>query len=96
MLGCEIVSKFIADIEPEELPVEYLQAATITDSHGQTFTLKGDDLAKFMNHDPKYSDIENARIYIDMKKIMQTINLEVEYIYHSVEQRMLAEEKLSK
>jgi hypothetical protein len=93
MSGAEIVSKFIADLEPDDLPIEYIQAAKITDAGGNDVMITGDELAKLLSHDNKYEHVKDARIFINVQKIMQAINMEVEYIYYQVEQLLLAEEQ---
>ncbi len=92
MSGCDIVKNFLNELEAEDLPLEYIHAAKITDEFGKDLILKGDDLQKLLNHDPFYEKVSEARIFINIKKIMRAINIEVEYIYYRVEQMMAEEE----
>ncbi len=91
MASCDLINRFISELEPENLPMEFLRSAVIKNESGDPITLEGDELEKLIRHHPSYANIEDAKIYINVKRLMNSINLEVEYIYHQVEQRFQQE-----
>lgn len=94
MTGHLIVREFIKSLDPEDLPFEYLHAAKIKGENGTDIIVTGDDLRRLITNDPTYDcGRENEiEVFLNINKIMKAVNMEVEYIYHCVEQKFLAEE----
>lgn len=80
-----IVQDFLYRLEPEDVPVEYISAASILDKDGKEVVLRGDELRMLLENDPTYEHVKDARVYIDIRRVMSAVNLEVEFIRDTVE-----------
>jgi hypothetical protein len=85
MASSEIVKDFLAHLEPDDVPFEYISAASIKDLDGQEVILKGAELEKLMNNHPNYAYVKDARVYINLQKVIKAITIEVEYIFEMVD-----------
>ena len=85
MASSELVKDFLSHLEPDELPFEFIAGATIQDANGQEVMLKGDKLKMLMSNHPDYAYVKDARIYINLQKVIKAINLEMEFILESVD-----------
>lgn len=83
MTEVDILDDIISKIDPEDVPVEYIVAAKITDFSGVERILKGDDLANVMRNPDQY-EIAEARVILNVKKIRKAIINEVNYLYDEV------------
>lgn len=93
MSGCAIVKDFIDSLDPEDLPIDYLHAAKFHDRDGREIVLKGEELKRFMNREAEFENADTeVEIFIDVGKFMKAVTLEVEYIYHCMEQKFYAED----
>lgn len=85
MASSDLVNDFISHLEPEDVPFEYISAASIKDIHGQELMLQGEQLKMLMNNHPDYSYVKDARIFLNINQVMKDISLEVEYIFERVD-----------
>lgn len=95
MASSDLVKDFLAQLEPEDVPFEYIAAASIKDMNGQDVMLQGEQLKMLMSNHPDYAYVKDARIYLNLQKVVKAITLEVEYIFEVVDM-MLAEENSDK
>jgi hypothetical protein len=85
MASSEIVKDFLAQLEPDEVPLEYIAAASFKDLNGQEVLIQGEQLKMLMNNHPDYAYVKDARIYLNLQKVVRAITLEVEYIFEVVD-----------
>jgi hypothetical protein len=85
MASSEIVKEFLAQLEPDEVPFEYISSACIRDVNGQEIVLKGEKLKMLMTNHPDYSYVQDAKVFINVQKVMRAIMTEVEFIYEMVD-----------
>ena len=78
----DILDDIIGCIDPEEIPVEYIVMAKITDYDGNDKIIKGVDLIPFMKN--PFEKAAEARIILDVRKIRKTIVEAVNYVYDEV------------
>lgn len=85
MASSDLVKDFISQLEPEDVPFEYIAAASIRDINGKELMLQGEQLKMLMNNHPDYSYVKDARIFLNINQVMKDITLEVEYIFERVD-----------
>lgn len=86
----DILDDIISKLEPEDVPVEFIIAAKITDMNGEERIIKGAELEHVL-HNPKQYPIAEARILFNVRKIRKAIVTEVNAIYDAVNARMKAD-----
>lgn len=92
MASSDLVKDFLAQLEPEDVPFEYIAAASIKDINGQEVMLQGEQLKMLMNNHPDYAYVKDARIYLNLQKVVKAVTLEVEYVFEMVD-LLFAEER---
>lgn len=78
----DILDEIISNLDPEEIPAEYIVMAKITDFDGNEKIIRGDDLKAFMEAPFEYAS--EARIILDVRKIRKTIIERVNSVYDAV------------
>jgi hypothetical protein len=80
----DLITTFFNELAPEDVPLEYIAAASYT-QNGQEVILRGyEELRRLIEYHPDYATVRDARIYINLQKVMKDINLEVDYIQAKV------------
>ena len=92
MASSDLVKGFLSQLEPEDVPFEYIAAASIRDPNDQEIMLKGEELRMLMSNHPNYAFVKDARIYINLQKVVKAIGIEVEYIFERVDMMFGKEE----
>ncbi len=92
MASSDIVKGFLSQLEPEDVPFEFIAAASIRDLNDQEVMLKGEELKMLMNSHPDYAHVKDARIYINLQLVVRAISTEVEYIFERVDMMFEKEE----
>jgi hypothetical protein len=87
-----IVQEFLYHLDPEEVPLEYISAAAIRDTEGREVVLRGQELQMLMSNHPDYRHVRDCRVFIDLKRVIAAVNLEVEFIHEQVNAMMDWEE----
>lgn len=80
-----IVQEFLYHLDPEEVPLEYISAASIKDLEGREVVLRGQELQMLMSNHPDYRHVSDCRVFIDLKRVIAAVNLEVEFIHEQVD-----------
>lgn len=93
MASSQMVNDFLTHLEPEDVPFEYIAAASIKDINGKEVMLKGEELKMLMSNHPNYAFVKDARIYINVHKVVKAINLEVEFIHELVDLKFCEDEE---
>lgn len=96
MASSDLVKEFLAQLDAEDVPVEYISAATIRDLSGEEVTLCGEKLAMLMSSHPDYAHVKDARIFINLNKVANDITIEVEYLMEKVMMLLEDEEERSR
>lgn len=81
----DMISTFISQIDPEDVPVEYISAASYT-LNGKEVIVRGAELQRLIDRHPDYDMVKDAQIYINLKKVMNAISVETDWIYYKVDQ----------
>jgi hypothetical protein len=81
----EMINKFFAQLDPDEVPVQYISAASYT-LNGKEVILRGVELQRLIDRHPDYDMVKDAQIYINLKKVMNDITLEIDYIHAKVDE----------
>lgn len=80
-----ILDEIIRDIDPDEVPVDYIILARATDMHGNERIIRGSsEIQDFLT--TRYDDehIMDARIVLNVKKMKQVVLDEINRIYSLV------------
>jgi hypothetical protein len=89
MSPSHILNEIINAIEPEEVPVEYIIMARVTDFDGNERIIRGAEIETLLSaraDDPRIAD---ARIILNVRKIKKAILDEVNRIYDEVNRSLL-------
>lgn len=78
----DILDDIIGQLDPEEIPVEYIVMAKVTDFDGNERLIRGEELAEFMRN--PFEVASEARIILDVRKIRKAIVEEVNAVYDEV------------
>lgn len=81
----DILDDIISRLDPEEIPVEYIIMAKVTDYDGNERIIKGEELKSFMEN--PFEVAAEARIILDVRRIRKTIVEAVNLIYDEVNKR---------
>lgn len=81
----DILDDIIGQLDPEEIPVEYIVMAKVTDFDGNERLIRGEELADFMRN--PFEVASEARIILDVRKIRKTIVEEVNAVYDEVNRK---------
>lgn len=84
MADTDMVKEFLSKLDPEDVPFEFIATACILDINGNEVMIKGEQLRMLMSNHPDYSHVKDARIFINLQRVIQAINLEVDYIFERV------------
>lgn len=84
-----IVQEFLYHLDADDVPIEYISAASILDQDGAEITLRGDELKRLLDNAPEYHHVNDARIYINLHKVVKAVTLEVEYVLDNVQKMFL-------
>jgi len=82
----EILDEIIAGLQPEDVSVEFIVLAKVTDFEGIERTLKGKDLVKFLN-DPNRPEMAEAKVFLNVRKIKMAILTEVDSFFKYLEKK---------
>lgn len=72
MLLNDILDDIIGDLQPENVPAEYIVMAKLVDDHGIERVVRGEELASFLAH-PELEACTEARVVLDVRKIRAAI-----------------------
>lgn len=87
----EILEDIIQQIDPEDVPVEFIVLARVTDMTGKEHTLKGKALEKVLRNPDQYR-FREARVILNVKKMGEAIVDEMNDIFARLNRRFLTEE----
>lgn len=79
----DIVDDIINRLEPEQIPIEFILEAKITDFNGNEVSITGDDLIEFMK--APFEVASEARIVLDITALRESIVNEVNSVYDEVD-----------
>lgn len=85
----DILDEIIADIDPEDIPPEYIIMARIVDLDGIERVLRGEELKSFMMNPQEMA--VSAQIILDVRRIRRAITEYVNSIYDEVNRRFNAD-----
>ena len=83
MSPVDLLEDIIQNIDPDEVPLEYIILANVTDFKGQQRILKGSELARVMRG-PERKLLAEARVILDVRKIRMAIAAGVNEIYDEI------------
>jgi hypothetical protein len=83
MTPTDVLDDLISRLEPEDVPVEYIVMARITDFQGRERVVRGAELEDFIQN-PELHQIAEARVILNVKKMRKAILGEVNYVYDEV------------
>lgn len=84
-----IVQEFLYHLEADDVPIEYIAAAAIRDQDGIEVTIRGKELKRLFDNEPEYRHVLDARVFINLQKVVQAVTLEVEYILDRVDKMLI-------
>jgi len=90
MTPSDLFEDIIQSIDPDEVPLEFIVLAKVTDFNGNERVLRGAELAKIMRG-PERRKLSEARIILNIRKIREAIAFGVNEIYDEIN-RKLSEE----
>jgi hypothetical protein len=88
MSPSELFDDIIQSIDPDEVPLEFIILAKVTDFSGNDRVLKGPELAKVMRG-PERRLVAEARVILDVRKIRAVVAAGVNEIYDAINQMNL-------
>lgn len=83
MSPVDLLEDIIQNIDPDQVPLEYIILAKVTDFKGEERILKGTELARVMRG-PERKLLAEARVILDVRKIRQAIAAGVNEIYDEI------------
>lgn len=83
MTPVDILDDIISHLEPEDVPVEYIVMAKVTDFDGTERIIRGNEL-EAMIKSPHLYKIAEARVVLNVRKIRKAIMAEVNGVYDEV------------
>ncbi len=79
----DVIEELISRLDPEDVPLEFIVMAKITDFQGEEKILRGEELESMMRNPELYS-IAEARVILNVKKMRRSLVAELDYIYDEV------------
>lgn len=83
MSPSELFDDIIQRIDPDEVPIEFILLAKVTDYQGHERILKGTELARVMRG-PERRKLIEARVMLDVRKIRTAVEAGVFAIYDEI------------
>ncbi len=83
MSPIDLLDDIIQSIDPDEVPLEYIIMANVTDFRGNQRILKGAEIARVMRG-PERKTLAEARVILDVRKIRNSITAGVNEIYDEI------------
>lgn len=84
MSPSELFANILQNINPDEIPLEYIIMAKVTDFNGEEFFVEGqEDLARVMRG-PNRKNISNASLVLNVRRIRDRIAVGVNEIYDAI------------
>jgi len=90
MTPSDLFEDIIQSIDPDEVPLEFVVLAKVTDFNGNERVIRGPDLARVMRG-PERRKLSEARIILNIRKIREAIALGVNEIYDEINRRIAEE-----
>jgi hypothetical protein len=72
----DVLDDIISGLQPQNVPVEFIVMAKLTDRTGVEQVLRGDDLVTFMAN-PEKANAKGAKIVLDVRKIRRSMSNEI-------------------
>lgn len=79
----DIVDEIIREVEPEQVPSQYIIMAKIKSFSGEETIVRGPELEAFLK-DPQASYIAEARVIFNVKAMRRAVIAEVESVFEEV------------
>jgi hypothetical protein len=90
MSPSELFDDIIQSIDPDEVPLEFILLAKVTDLYGHERVLKGAELARVMRG-PERKRLTEARVILDVRKIRMAVVSGVNEIYDEINKLCVSE-----
>lgn len=81
----DVLDDIIGTLDPEDLPVEFILMAKVTDFDGNERILRGDELREFLLNPFSVAEV---RVLLDVKNIRATIIATVADIFEQVKEKL--------
>ena len=81
MIYNNVLDQIISELQPEDLPAEYIVMAKVIDFDGNQKIIRGPELEKFMNNPNKTRGFLEARVILNVKKIREDILTDFLYFF---------------
>lgn len=91
MSPSELLADIIHNIDPDEVPLEFIILAKVTDYKDEEYILKGDELERVMRG-PDRKKLKDARVILNVRRIRDRIAAGVNEIYDEIN-RLCQEEE---
>lgn len=85
----DVVDGIISSLDPEQVPLEFIVMAKITDQRGIEKIIKGQELEKILGN-PETYQVSEARVILDMTKLRKAIIEEITYVNEEVEKLLVS------
>jgi hypothetical protein len=83
MSPSELLEDIIQRIDPDEVPVEFILFARVTDYRGNEHQLRGAELVRVMRG-PERRKLVEARVVLDVRKIRNAVEAGVFALYDEI------------
>lgn len=83
MSRTDVLDELIRNLDPEDVPTEYIVMAKVTDFQGVERIVKGDELDQVL-HNPELHQIQEVRVIYNVRKMRRAIIAEIDGIYDEV------------
>jgi hypothetical protein len=80
MTAIDVLDDIISHLDPEDVPVEFIVMAQVTDFNGVEKIIKGDALEELLMN-PEMHQIAELRVILNVRKIRKAIMEEVNAVY---------------
>jgi hypothetical protein len=76
----DYIQELISQINPEQVPVEFIVMAQVTTYDGEERFVSGSELESIIEN-PDQHNVQEARVILDIRKIRQAITRETQKIF---------------
>ena len=87
MTPSDLFQDIIQSVDPDEVPLEFVVLAKITDLNGNERIIRGAELERVMKG-PERRKLTEARIILNVRKIRESISFGVNEIYDEINRRI--------
>jgi hypothetical protein len=88
MTRVDVLDDLIRNLDPEDVPLEFIVMAKVTDFDNRERIVKGEELEEIIRA-PELQHVKEVRVIYNVKKMRKAITDEINAVYDEVSRRLL-------